>query len=146
MAEPDAELGDAEPGEAELPNAARQITLDDVAQLQADSDYSPFLSKSVSAAVRNAAMNKLFHADPHFQQRDRLDVHADDCSSLPVMRRAQRREMMLARDLGLLDDELVEQDLPEPDGGAQAAAAGTRPGSTPAGAGSDPADGPLVDA
>ena len=141
MAEPDAEQRDAE-----LPNAARQITLDDVAQLKADSDYSPFLSKSVSAAVRNAAMHKLFHADPHFQQRDRLDVHADDCSGLPVMRRAQRREMMLARDLGLLNDELVEQDLPEPDGGAEAAAAGPRPGPVQAGAGVDQADGPLVDA
>ena len=136
MAEPDADLS----------NAARQITLDDVAQLKPDSDYSPFLSKSVSAAVRNAAMNKLFHADPHFQRRDRLDVHADDCSGLPVMRRAQRREMMIARDMGLLDDELVEQDLPEPDVGAEAAAAGTRPGPVQAGAGVDQADGPLVDA
>ena len=39
---------------------ARTLSLDDVAQLTRDSDYSGFVARSVSPEVRNAAMRKLF--------------------------------------------------------------------------------------
>jgi hypothetical protein len=52
-------------------------TLDDVARLTRDSDFSPFLSKDVDQNVRRAAMKKLF-ADPHFNAMDGLDIYIDD--------------------------------------------------------------------
>lgn len=52
-------------------------SLDDVARLTRDSDYSMFVSKGVDANVRRAAMKKLF-ADPHFNVMDGLDIYIDD--------------------------------------------------------------------
>ena len=52
-------------------------TLDDVAQLTADSDYSRFVRSDVDDGVKRAAMKKLF-ADPHFNVMDGLDVYIDD--------------------------------------------------------------------
>jgi hypothetical protein len=90
----------------------RLPTLDDVAKLTADSDFSAFAAKGVDAVVRNAAMRKLFHSVPSFNVQDGLDVYIDDYSNLPLLPRAQLREMMQARFLGLLDDEVVDQGLP----------------------------------
>jgi hypothetical protein len=52
-------------------------TLDDLATLGADSDYSAFVARGVDQAVRRGALKKLF-ADPHFNVMDRLDVYIDD--------------------------------------------------------------------
>jgi hypothetical protein len=52
-------------------------TLDDVAWLGADSDYSAFVARGVDAAVRRGALRKLF-ADPHFNTMDGLDVYIGD--------------------------------------------------------------------
>ncbi|WP_322399920.1 DUF3306 domain-containing protein [Massilia luteola] len=52
-------------------------TLDDVARLTGDSDFSAFVARGVDAAVRRTALKKLF-ADPHFNTMDRLDVYIDD--------------------------------------------------------------------
>jgi hypothetical protein len=52
-------------------------TLDDVARLERDSDFSAFVSKGVDKDVQRLAMKKLF-ADPHFNLIDRLDVYMDD--------------------------------------------------------------------
>ena len=52
-------------------------TLDDVARLSADSDYSRFVSKSIDQTVRRAALKKLF-SDPHFNVMDGLDIYIDD--------------------------------------------------------------------
>ena len=52
-------------------------TMDDVAQLTSDSDFSAFVARGVDAAVRRTALKKLF-ADPHFNTMDRLDVYIDD--------------------------------------------------------------------
>ena len=52
-------------------------TLDDVARLTRNSDFSPFIGRDVDAAVRNAAMKKLF-SDPHFNVMDGLDTYIDD--------------------------------------------------------------------
>jgi hypothetical protein len=57
--------------------APRLPTLDDVAALTADSDFSAFVARGVDAAVRRSALKKLF-ADPHFSTMDRLDVYIDD--------------------------------------------------------------------
>jgi len=55
----------------------RLPTLDDVATLTKDSDFSAFVARGVDATVRRSALKKLF-ADPHFSTMDRLDVYIDD--------------------------------------------------------------------
>lgn len=61
---------------ADMPDASLP-TLEDVARLTRDSDYSSFLAKGVDRDVRRAAMKKLF-ADPHFNVMDGLDIYIDD--------------------------------------------------------------------
>lgn len=57
--------------------AARLPTLDDVAQLDADSDYSAFVARGVDQSVRRGALKKLF-SDPHFNIGDGLDLYMGD--------------------------------------------------------------------
>jgi len=52
-------------------------TMEDVASLGADSDFSAFVARGVDQAVRRSALKKLF-ADPHFNVMDKLDVYIDD--------------------------------------------------------------------
>lgn len=52
-------------------------TLDDVAQLRADSDYSAFVARGVDKSVQRGALKKLF-ADPHFNIGDGLDLYMGD--------------------------------------------------------------------
>ena len=88
-------------------------TLEDVAKLTADSDYSAFAARTVDSKVRNAAMRKLFAGDPHFNLMDGLDVYIDDYSVGEPIPQSMLRQMVQARSLGLLDDELVDQDKPQ---------------------------------
>ncbi len=60
--------------------------------------------------ARNAALRKLFHTDPHFRQSDGLDVSVDEVVQEMGSPLARQRKIMQARALGLLDDELVDQD------------------------------------
>ena len=57
--------------------AARMPTLDDVAQLDAGSDYSAFVARGVDQSVRRSALKKLF-SDPHFNIGDGLDLYMGD--------------------------------------------------------------------
>ena len=52
-------------------------TLDDVARLTPQSDYSAFVAGGVDPAVRRLALKKLF-ADPNFAVMDGLDIYIDD--------------------------------------------------------------------
>jgi hypothetical protein len=90
-------------------------TLEDVARLTVDSDYSAFTAASVDAQVRNQALRKLFLSDPHFQQSDGLDVAIDDVVQIAQSPLARQRKIMQARALGLLDDDLLDQPEPEDD-------------------------------
>lgn len=56
---------------------SRQPTMDDVAQLCADSDYSAFVARGVDKSVQRSALKKLF-ADPHFNIGDGLDLYMGD--------------------------------------------------------------------
>ena len=89
-----------------------QPTLEDVAKLTVDSDYSAFAARNVDSKIRNAAMRKLFAGDPHFNVMDGLDVYIDDYSVGVPIPKSMMRQMVQARFLGLLDDELVDQDKP----------------------------------
>jgi hypothetical protein len=65
------------PAETAAEPARPLPTLDDVAALDADSDFAAFVARGVDQAVRRSALKKLF-ADPHFSVMDRLDVYIDD--------------------------------------------------------------------
>ena len=66
-------------------------TLDDVATLTRESDFSRFVAPGVDGDVKNAALKKLF-SDPHFNVMDGLDIYIDDYSKpdpLPAVDGAQ---------------------------------------------------------
>jgi hypothetical protein len=52
-------------------------TLDDVAALTGESDFSAFVTQGVDKTVQRLAMKKLF-SDPHFSIMDGLDIYIDD--------------------------------------------------------------------
>ncbi|MES2483132.1 MAG: DUF3306 domain-containing protein [Pseudomonadota bacterium] len=85
-------------------------TLDDVAALTPESDFSRFVRNEVDPQVRNAAVKKLF-ADPHFQIMDGMDVYIDDYSQPDPIPERMLRTLASAEFLGLFR----EQDTPEPD-------------------------------
>lgn len=90
-------------------------TLSDVENLDASSDYRAFVARDVDPQVRNAAFKKMFHSDPHFNVMDGLDVYIDDYNTPNPLPVAVMKTLVQARALGLIDDELKEQDLPAPD-------------------------------
>ena len=89
-----------EPPAAEQPPA---LTLEDVARLTPDSDYSGFVARGVPNDVRNAAMKKLF-TDPHYNVMDGLDIYIDDYSKPSPLLAAEVAKMVGARFLKLVDD------------------------------------------
>jgi hypothetical protein len=89
--------------------AAKLPTLDDVAALTPESDFSAFTAAAVDAEVRNAALRKLFQSDPHFGASDGLDVNADEAAASEHSPLERQRQILRARALGLLDDELADQ-------------------------------------
>ena len=79
-------------------------TLQDVHQLTAESDFSPFVAKNVSPEVRNSAMKKLF-TDPHYNVMDRLDIYIDDYSKPDPIPESMLRQMVSAKFLNLFKAE-----------------------------------------
>jgi hypothetical protein len=108
---PQAAPADPSPA-AERPDAP---TLDDVAALTKDSDFTRFVARDVDPGVKNAAMKKLFASDPHFNVMDGLDVYIDDYNKFEPVPQSMLRQLFNARALGLLDDELEEQPKPDAD-------------------------------
>ncbi|HMM84235.1 MAG: DUF3305 domain-containing protein [Gammaproteobacteria bacterium] len=75
---------------------------------------------------RNAALRAMFHSDPHFRQSDGLDVGVDEVFEIEGSPSGRQRKIERARALGLLDDELLDQELPA--AGPPAAAGTSEPG------------------
>lgn len=57
----------------------RLPTMDDVAGLGFDADYSAFMARGVDKSVQRGALKKLF-SDPHFNIGDGLDLYMGDYS------------------------------------------------------------------
>ena len=91
-------------------------TMADVDALTPDSDFTRFTQPEVDPQVRNAAMKKLFHSEPQVNVMDGLDVYIDDYNTPDPLPKSMMRMMLQARALGLLDDELTEQQLPDAQG------------------------------
>ncbi|HEX5738611.1 MAG TPA: DUF3306 domain-containing protein [Hydrogenophaga sp.] len=93
-----------EPRPAEKPEEPPPaLTLDDVARLTPESDFSSFVARGVPANVRNAAVKKLF-TDPHFNVMDGLDIYIDDYSQPSPLSAAEMAKMVGAQFLKLVDD------------------------------------------
>jgi hypothetical protein len=92
-------------------------TMDDVAQLTRDSDFSAFVARGVDAAVRRTALKKLF-ADPHFNTMDRLDVYIDDYTkpspvSEAMLASLEHAKHVLRRAVEAIEDPPAAEDVPE---------------------------------
>ena len=92
-------------------------TMDDVAQLTGDSDFSAFVARGVDAAVRRTALKKLF-ADPHFNTMDRLDVYIDDYTkpspvSEAMLASLAHAKKALRRAVDTIDKLTADDDPPE---------------------------------
>ena len=95
---------DAAGAASSTPAAAPLPTLDDVANLTRESDFSPYVARQVDPQVRNAAMKKLF-SDPHFNVMDGLDTYIDDYGKPDPLPLSMLRQMTSARALGLFAEE-----------------------------------------
>lgn len=95
-------------------------TLDDVARLTRESDFSRFVAGDVEPGVRNAAMKKLF-SDPHFNVMDGLDVYIDDYGKPDPIPPGMLRRLAQSRFLGLFDDEVQADPVATRHGDAVAA-------------------------
>lgn len=96
------------PVPAEVPEKTRAesppaLTLDDVARLTPESDYSAFVARHVPADVRNAAVKKLF-TDPHYNVMDGLDIYIDDYSLPSPISATEMAKMVGAQFLKLVED------------------------------------------
>jgi hypothetical protein len=66
------------------------------------------VARDVDPEVKNLAMKKLF-ADPHFNVMDGLDTYIDDYNTPDPIPKSMFKQLVQARMLGLLDDELEDQ-------------------------------------
>lgn len=91
-------------------------TLEDVAALDADADFSAFVARGVDQAVRRSALKKLF-ADPHFNVMDGLDVYIDDYTKPSPMSEAMLASLEHVRSVFMKmigdepEDAKAEQDV-----------------------------------
>jgi hypothetical protein len=92
---------------------AAPLTLQDAQALDANSDFKPFIARSVDPAVRNAAMKKLF-ADPHYNVMDGLDTYIDDYSKPDPLPLAMLQKMASAQFLQLVDEEPASPKAADP--------------------------------
>jgi hypothetical protein len=99
---------------AEPPATRPQPTMDDVATLDADSDFSAFVARGVDQAVRRGALKKLF-ADPHFNTMDGLDVYIDDYTKPSPMSEAMLASLKHAKSvfMKMVEDEPRRQSRPQ---------------------------------
>jgi hypothetical protein len=94
-------------------------TMDDVARLTSDSDFSAFVARGVDAAVRRTALKKLF-ADPHFNAMDGLDVYIDDYTkpspvSEAMLASLEHAKNALRRVVEAVDEPPAAEDAPDND-------------------------------
>ena len=79
-------------------------TLEDVAELTPESDFSRFSGSKVAPEVKNAAMKKLF-SDPHFNVMDGLDIYIEDYGQPDPIPAQMLRSLVSAQALGLFAKE-----------------------------------------
>jgi Protein of unknown function (DUF3306) len=118
-----AAVAEPAPAVADLPPPP---TLEDVAALTRESDYTRFVARDVSPDVKNAALKKLF-GDPHFNVMDGLDTYIDDYGKPDPLPMSKLRQMVQAQALRLFDDD----DEAQQPAAASATATAAPPSSDP---------------
>ncbi|MEI6027016.1 MAG: DUF3306 domain-containing protein [Betaproteobacteria bacterium] len=120
---PSAQAQGAPPSPAAAPPPAPPPpTMEDVARLTHDSDYSRFVGRGVDPGVKNAALHKLF-ADPHFNVMDGLDTYIDDYGRPDPLPAGMLEKMVQSEALGLFTKTPEPADNPAvPAAGPQAPA------------------------
>jgi hypothetical protein len=96
-------------------------TLEDVAGLTSESDFTRFVARGVEPDVKNAALKKLF-ADPQFNVMDGLDIYIDDYGKPDPIPAHWLKQMVQSKALGLFDDEPETQAETEADAAKRDAA------------------------
>jgi hypothetical protein len=86
---------------AQTPEPVKVLTLEDVAKLTPESDFTSYMTQGVSPEVRNAAMKKLL-ADPHYNIMDGLDIYIGDYNTPDPMPEGMLAKMVGAQFLGLV--------------------------------------------
>jgi hypothetical protein len=121
--------------EPHRPDAPPPLTLDDVAALTPDADFSRFVAPQVDGQVKNAALKKLFQ-DPHYNVMDGLDIYIDDYGKPDPIPASMLRQMVQSKMLGLFR----EEEEAEQQAARDAAAAARTPTDTPADTPASPTD------
>lgn len=88
-----------------------QLTLDDVAKLNHQDDFSVFMQSGVDPDVKRAAMKKLF-SDPRYNIMDGLDIYIDDYSKPDPIPPEMLRRLVQSQMLNLFKTEQEEKDKP----------------------------------
>ncbi|KQV59652.1 MULTISPECIES: DUF3306 domain-containing protein [unclassified Duganella] len=103
-----------EPAATEVPAdaAVPAPTLEQVASLTADSDFTPFVARGVDETVRRAALKKLF-ADPRFNVMDGLDTYIDDYNKFEPLTPLMVAALNHAKDLIAREFAAEENDEPK---------------------------------
>jgi hypothetical protein len=86
---------------AQTPEPVKALTLEDVAKLTPESDFTAYMTQGVSPEVRNAAMKKIL-ADPHYNIMDGLDIYIGDYNTPDPMPEGMLAKMVGAQFLGLV--------------------------------------------
>jgi len=126
---------------AEHPAVEPLPTMDDVAALTRESDFTRFVRPGVDDGVKSAAMKKLF-SDPHFNVMDGLDTYIDDYNKPDPIPLAMLRQMNQSKFLRLFDDEEEDDNQPTQGDAAPAPAEAAAPQPMPAEA---PSPEPIAD-
>jgi len=95
-------------GVAQAADAHLELTDDDmppIESLNADSDYSGFMSPKVSETLRRQALNKLFHL-PHYNITDGLNDYDEDYTSFTKLGNIITHEMKRMMEL---EEQLTQQ-------------------------------------
>lgn len=125
--------------------AAPQPTLEDVARLTPDSDFSAFVARGVDETIKRQALKKLF-SDPHFNVMDGLDIYIDDYNKFepisPQMLASLEHAKSTLNPLAQLEKPLMR--LTQENTDAAAASAADAP--APAEAGTSETDMPAAEA
>jgi hypothetical protein len=91
-------LAEVAAGPADEVQPAAGPTLEQVAALTSNDDFTPFVARGVDETVRRAAMKKLF-SDPQFNVMDGLDTYIDDYNKFEPMTPAMVAALNHAKDL-----------------------------------------------
>lgn len=101
-----ADEGVVDPDSGEAQGESQAADLPDIESLDAESDYSPFMSDKVSDSVRNLALRKLWRSDSVFANLDGLIDYGEDFTDAATVVEGMKSVYTVGR--GMVDYEAEE--------------------------------------